>query len=76
MSVSWYKEGQRKRPGLMPWFLTPIFGGKNCLSVAQFLQAQLGNLMAMRQNLRIQIGVCWLQCLIKLAGAGVVDFQT
>ena len=68
------------RPTKAAWFdalvFDPHFGGKNCLSGAQFLQAQLGNLMAMRQNLRIQIGVCWLQCLIKLAGAGVVDFQT
>ena len=53
----------------------PHFGGQNCLSVAQALQAELVNLMAMRQNLRIQIGVCWLQCLIELAGAGVGDLQ-
>ena len=43
------------------------FGGQNCLSVAQALQAELVNLMAVRQNLHIQIGVCWLQCLIELA---------
>ena len=46
------------------WFdalvFDPRFGGQNCLSVAQALQAELVNLMAMRQNLRIQIGVCWL----------------
>ena len=52
----------------------PHFGGQNCLSVAQALQAQLGNLMAMRQSLRIQIGVCWLQCLIELAQ--VVNVQS
>ena len=46
------------------------------VSVAQALQAQLGNLMAMRQSLRIQIGVCWLRCLIELAGAEVVNIQT
>ena len=68
------------RPMKAAWFdaliFDPHFGGQNCLSVAQALQAQLGNLMATRQNLRIQIGVCWLQCLIELAGAGVVDIQT
>ena len=62
------------------WFdafiFDPHFGCQNCLSVAQALQGQLRNLMAMRQNLRIQIGVCWLQCLIELAGARVVDIQT
>ena len=68
------------RPMKAAWFDALIFdthfGGQNCLSVAQALQAQLGNLMAMRQSLRIQIDVCWLQCLIELAGAGVVDIQT
>ena len=43
------------------WFdalvFDPRFGGQNCLSVAQALQAELVNLMAVRQNLRIQIGV-------------------
>ena len=61
------------------WFdalvFDPRFGGQNCLSVAQALQAELVNLMAMRQNLRIQIVVCWLQCLVELAGAGVGDLQ-
>ena len=64
------------RPMKAAWFdaliFDPHFGGQNCLSVAQALQAQLGNLMAMRQSLRIQIGVCWLQCLIELAGAGIL----
>ena len=67
------------RPMKAGWFdalvFDPRFGGQNCLSVAQALQAELVNLMAMRQNLRIQIGVCWLQCLIELAGAGVGDLQ-
>ena len=53
------------------WFdalvFDPHFGGQNCLSVAQALQAQLGNLMAMRQNLRIEKVFCWFQCLIELA---------
>ena len=57
------------RPMKAGWFealvFDPHFGGQNCLSVAQALQAELVNLMAMRQNLRIQIGVCWLQCLIR-----------
>ena len=78
---------QRPRAGAAQWrpmkaagfdalIFDPHFGGQNCLSVAQALQAQLGNLMAVRQSLRIQISVCWLQCLIELAGAGVVDIQT
>ena len=67
------------RPTSAAWFdalvFDPRFGGQNCLFVAQTLQAELVNLMAMRQNLRFQIGVCWLQCLIELAGAGVGDLQ-
>ena len=67
------------RPMKAAWFdalvFDPRFGGQNCLSVAQALQAELVNLMAMRQNLRIQIVVCWLQCLVELAGAGVGDLQ-
>ena len=59
----------------MPWFLTPVLGGQNCLSVVQALQAELGNLMAVRQNLCVQIGVCWLQCLIELAGKELVIFR-
>ena len=46
------------RPMKAAWFDALVFdthfGGQNCLSVAQALQAQLGNLMAVRQNLRIQ----------------------
>ena len=54
----------------------PHFVGQNCLSVAQALQAQLGNLMAVRQNLRIQNRCFLLQCSIELTGAGVVDVET
>ena len=61
------------------WFdalvFDPRFGGQNCLSVVQALQAELGNLMALRQNLCVQIGVCWLQCLIELAGKELVIFR-
>ena len=46
------------------WFdvlvFDPRFGGENCLFVVQALQAELGNLMAVRQNLCVQISVCWL----------------
>ena len=67
------------RPTKAAWFdalvFEPRFGGQNCLFVAQTLQAELVNLMAVRQNLRFQIAVCWLQCLIELAGAGVGDLQ-
>ena len=59
----------------MPWFFDPHFGGQNCLSVAQALQAEFGNLMAVRQNLCVQIGVCWLQRLIELAGKELVIFK-
>ena len=62
------------------WFdalvFDPRFGGQNCLSVVQALQAELGNLMAVRQNLCVQIGVCWLQCLIELAGKELVIFKS
>ena len=51
------------------------FGGQNCLSVVQALQAGFGNLTAVRQNPRVQIGVCWLQCLIELAGKELVNFK-
>ena len=61
------------------WFdalvFDPHFGGQNCLSVVQALQAELGNLMAVRQNLCVQISVCWLQCLIELAGKELVIFK-
>ena len=61
------------------WFdalvFDPRFGGLNCLSVVQALQAELGNLMAVRQNLCVQISVCWLQCLIALAGKELVIFK-
>ena len=67
------------RPTSAAWFdalvFDPRFGGQNCFFVAQTLQAELVNLMAMWQNLRFQIGVCWLSCLIELAGAGVGDLQ-
>ena len=53
------------RPIKAAWFdvlvFDPRFGGQNCLSVVQALQAEFGNLMAVRQNLCVQIGVCWLQ---------------
>ena len=51
------------------------FGGQNCLFVVQALQVELGNLMAVRQNLCVQISVCWLQCLIELAGKKLVIFK-
>ena len=61
------------------WFdalvFDPRFGGQNCLSVVQTLQAEFGNLMAVRQNLCVQIGVCWLQRLIELAGKELVIFK-
>ena len=67
------------RPTKAAWFDALVFdsrfGGQNCFFFAQTLQAELVNLMAVRQNLRFQIGVCWLQCLIELAGAGVGDLQ-
>ena len=64
------------RPMKATWFdalvFDPRFGGRNCLSVVQALQAELGNLMAVRQNLCLQISVCWLQC---LAGKELVIFK-
>ena len=67
------------RPMKAAWFdalvFDPRFGGQNCLSVAQALQAKFGNLMALRQNLCVQIGVCWLQRLIELAGKELVIFK-
>ena len=67
------------RPMKAAWFdalvFDPRFGGQNCLSVVQALQAKLGNLMAVRQNLCVQISVCWLQCLIELAGKELVIFK-
>ena len=67
------------RPMKAAWFdalvFDPRFGGQNCLSVAEALQAELGNLMAVRQNLYVQINRCWLQCLIELAGKELVIFK-
>ena len=67
------------RPMKAAWFdalvFDPRFGGQNCLSVVQALQAEFGNLMAVRQNLCVQIGVCWLQRLIELAGKELVIFK-
>ena len=67
------------RPMKAAWFdalvFDPHFGGQNCLSVVQALQAELGNLMAVRQNLCVQISVCWFQCLIELAGKELVIFK-
>ena len=61
------------------WFdalvFDPRFGGQNCLSVVQALQAEFGNLMAVRQNLCVQIVVCWLRRLIELAGKELVIFK-
>ena len=41
------------------WFdvlvFDPRFGGQNCLSVVQTLQAEFGNLIAVRQNLSVQL---------------------
>ena len=49
-----------KRPIKVAWFdalvFDPRFGAQNCLSVVQALQAEFGNLMAVRQNLCVQIG--------------------
>ena len=72
-------DGLQGRPMKAVWFDALVFdtrfGGQNCLSVVQALQAEFGNLMAVRQNLCVQIGVCWLQRLIELAGKKLVIFK-
>ena len=54
----------------------PHFGGQNCPICCAGLAGAVGQSDGHGQNLRIQIGVCWLQCLIELAGAEVVGIQT
>ena len=61
------------------WFdalvFDPRFGGPKLPICCAGLAGRVGNLMAVRQNLCVQISVCWLQCLIELAGKELVIFK-